>query len=100
MIKVLIEKKAVIGGALDAWMMVPGWERNLSDPLANECSLEKLIDHMDHICQIAGNSLHVGIGTDLDGALEKNNALMILKPLRICSIFLHFFPNGDILNRL
>ena len=25
-------------------------------------------DHLDHICQIAGNALHVGIGSDLDGA--------------------------------
>jgi membrane dipeptidase len=71
MIKVLIEKKAVIGGAMDAWMMVPGWERSISDPTQMNCSLEKLIDHMDHICQIAGNSLHVGIGTDLDGAFGK-----------------------------
>ncbi|MES2329435.1 MAG: membrane dipeptidase [Bacteroidota bacterium] len=71
MIKVLIEKKAVIGGALDAWMMVPGWERGVSDPKKMDCSLEKLVDHMDHICQVAGNTLHVGIGTDLDGAFGK-----------------------------
>jgi membrane dipeptidase len=35
------------------------------------CNLEKLIDHLDHICQLAGNTLHVGIGTDLDGAFGK-----------------------------
>ena len=23
---------------------------------------------MDHICQIAGNALHIGVGSDLDGA--------------------------------
>lgn len=71
MINVLIDKKAVIGGALDAWMMVPGWQRGISDPAAMQCNLEKIIDHMDHICQIAGNTLHVGIGTDLDGAFGK-----------------------------
>ena len=71
MLKVLIEKKAVIGGALDAWMMVPGWQRGISDPKQMHCNLEKIIDHMDHICQIAGNTLHVGIGTDLDGAFGK-----------------------------
>ena len=71
MIKVLIQKGAVIGGALDAWMMVPGWVRGQSTPLEMGCNLEKMIDHMDHICQIAGNSLHVGIGTDLDGAFGK-----------------------------
>ena len=71
MIKVLIQKGAVIGGALDAWMMVPGWVRGQSNPEAMGCNLEKMIDHMDHICQIAGNALHVGIGTDLDGAFGK-----------------------------
>lgn len=71
MIKVLIEKKAVIGGALDAWMMVPNWQRGISDPKQMECTLEKIIDHLDHICQLAGNALHVGIGTDLDGAFGK-----------------------------
>jgi membrane dipeptidase len=71
MIKVLIQKDAVIGGALDAWMMVPNWQRGISDPKQMNCSLEKMIDHMDHICQIAGNANHVGIGTDLDGAYGK-----------------------------
>lgn len=67
MIKVLIEKGAVIGGALDAWMMVPNWIRGVSKPKEMNCDLEKMLDHLDHICQIAGNTLHVGIGTDLDG---------------------------------
>ncbi len=71
MIKVLIDRGAVIGGALDAWMMVPGWERQVSKPKEMNCSLERMIDHMDHICQLAGNTLHVGIGTDLDGAFGK-----------------------------
>jgi len=34
-------------------------------------TMEILIDNMDHICQLAGNSKHVGIGTDLDGAFGK-----------------------------
>ncbi|HTI11923.1 MAG TPA: membrane dipeptidase [Puia sp.] len=71
MIKKLIEKGAVIGGALDAWMMVPGWVRGQSTPEGMSCNLEKMIDHLDHICQIAGNSLHIGMGTDLDGAFGK-----------------------------
>ena len=71
MIKVLIQKNAVIGAALDAWMMVPDWERGVSTPLSKNCNLEKMIDHMDHICQIAGNTNHIGIGSDLDGAFGK-----------------------------
>ena len=71
MIQTLITKKAVIGAALDAWMMVPNWQRGISDPKAMDCALEKMIDHIDHICQLAGNTSHVGIGTDLDGAFGK-----------------------------
>lgn len=70
-IKALIDKDAVIGLPLDVWMMVPGWIRGQSDPVAMNCSLEKMIDHLDHICQLAGNTLHAGIGTDLDGAFGK-----------------------------
>jgi membrane dipeptidase len=71
MIRALIGKGAVIGGALDAWMMVPGWIRGKSTPEAMECNLGKMLDHLDHICQLAGNTLHAGIGTDLDGAFGK-----------------------------
>jgi membrane dipeptidase len=71
MITTLVQKGAVIGMALDAWMMVPGWVRGQSSPEQMDCSLEKMIDHADHICQLAGNTLHVGIGTDLDGAFGK-----------------------------
>lgn len=70
-IRVLIERGAVIGSAMDAWMIVPGWKRGQSTPESSGCTLEKLVDHIDHICQIAGNSLHIGIGSDLDGAFGK-----------------------------
>ncbi|MBV9986720.1 MAG: dipeptidase [Chitinophagaceae bacterium] len=71
MIKALIEKKAVIGMALDACMMVPDWQKGISDPETMQCSLAKMVDHLDHVCQLAGNTHHVGIGTDLDGAFGK-----------------------------
>jgi membrane dipeptidase len=71
MIKILIERDAVIGASMDAWMIVPGWLRGISTPESMQCNLEKLIDHIDHICQLAGNTLHVGMGTDLDGAFGK-----------------------------
>ena len=29
--------------------------------------IDNIVDHIDHICQIAGNSDHVMIGSDLDG---------------------------------
>jgi len=73
-IKVLIERDAVIGAAMDAWMIVPNWIRGKSTPEELNCSLERLMDHVDHICQLAGNVLHVGIGSDLDGAFGKEQS--------------------------
>jgi membrane dipeptidase len=66
-IKILIEKGAVIGGVMDAWMLTEGWIRSVSLPKATGTDLNRLIDHYDHICQIAGNCNHVAIGSDLDG---------------------------------
>lgn len=74
MIRALVARGAVIGGALDAWMMVPGWVRGTSTPRGTNCSLAVMIDHLDHICQIAGNADHVGIGSDLDGAFGREQA--------------------------
>jgi membrane dipeptidase len=71
MIKALVDRGAVIGAALDAWMMVPNWVRGRSTPRKMNCNLEVMVDHIDHICQIAANALHVGMGTDLDGAFGK-----------------------------
>ena len=73
-IKVLIERGSVIGAAMDAWMIVPNWIRGKSTPEELNCSLERLMDHVDHICQLAGNVLHVGIGSDLDGAFGKEQS--------------------------
>ena len=70
-IKVLIERGAVIGGAFDAWMLKPNWVRGKSKPKEEGVFLSTVVDHIDHVCQIAGNSLHSGIGTDLDGAFGK-----------------------------
>ncbi len=67
----LIQRKAVIGIALDAWMMVPNWVRGVSNPRDMGVTLELMVDNIDHVCQLAGNSEHVGIGTDLDGAFGK-----------------------------
>ena len=63
----LVEREAVVGLALDAWMMVPGWERRVTTPQSAGLYLEKIVEHLDHYCQLAGNARHVGLGTDLDG---------------------------------
>lgn len=64
-IRQLIAREAVIGLALDAWMLLPGWVRGQTDPAS--VSMSDAANHIDHICQIAGNTRHAGIGSDLDG---------------------------------
>ena len=71
MIKALVSRGAVIGAALDAWMMVPDWVRGESTPKSMNCSLEIIADNIDHICQLAGNTNHAAIGSDLDGAFGR-----------------------------
>ena len=70
----LVRRDAVIGIALDAWMMVPNWVRGKSTPESMGVTLDQMIENIDHICQLSGNSLHVGIGTDLDGAFGKEQS--------------------------
>src|SRR3954454_11246550 len=63
--KRLIERGAVIGHALDNWMLYKGWVRGQSDPKL--VKLESVVDHIDRVCQLAGNTKHAAIGTDPDG---------------------------------
>ena len=67
-IRALVERGAVIGAALDAWMLVPGWIRGQTTPQSAGLKLSAVVDHIDHVCQIAGNARHAAIGSDLDGA--------------------------------
>jgi membrane dipeptidase len=67
-IRLLISRGAVIGGVMDAWMLSNEWIRGVSVPEAMDVGLNRLIDHYDHICQLAGNADHIAIGSDLDGA--------------------------------
>jgi membrane dipeptidase len=65
MIRRLIERDSVIGSVMDAWMLQPDWIRGVTTN--DQVSLANVVDQIDHICQIAGNSRHVAIGSDLDG---------------------------------
>lgn len=66
-IRAVIERGGVLGMAFDTIMMVPGWKHHRSRPADFQLRIERICDHIDHICQLAGNARHVGIGTDLDG---------------------------------
>jgi membrane dipeptidase len=63
----LIDRDAVIGAAFDAWMLFPDWKRGETTPESAGVTLETVVNHIDHICNLAGNARHCCIGSDLDG---------------------------------
>jgi membrane dipeptidase len=63
-LKYVIAKGGVIGVAFDAIMLQPGWVRGQTKPTV---TIERAVENIDHVCQLAGNCKHSGIGSDLDG---------------------------------
>ncbi len=66
-LKRVIEREGVIGAAFDAWMLIPNWQRGVTTPQSSGVILSHVVDNIDHVCQLAGNTKHACIGTDLDG---------------------------------
>jgi membrane dipeptidase len=62
--RAVIDRDGVIGMAFDIIMMQHGYVRGVSKA---EVLIERAVDNIDIICQMAGNVRHVGIGSDLDG---------------------------------
>jgi len=62
----LIERGGVIGSVPFNTFLKVGWSRQAGSR-REEVTLDAYIAHMDHVCQLAGDSLHAGIGSDLDG---------------------------------
>lgn len=73
----LLHRQAVIGMAFDAWMLKPGWRIGVTTP--DSVSMSAVADHIDHICQMAGNAQQVGIGTDLDGGFGNEQSPIDLR---------------------
>lgn len=71
-IHAIVARAGVIGIALDNWMLRTGWTRGVKE---NErVTLEQAADHIDHVCQLAGNSRHAAIGSDLDGGFGREQS--------------------------
>jgi membrane dipeptidase len=70
--KAIFARDGVIGVALDDWMLYPGWV--VGQTSSTQVPLSSVVDHIDHICQLAGNCRHVGIGTDLDGGYGREQS--------------------------
>ena len=71
-LKAIFERDGVIGVAFDAWMLQPGWI--VGESTNENVTLDTVVDHIDYICQLAGNSRHAAIGTDLDGGFGRDQA--------------------------
>jgi membrane dipeptidase len=73
-IKRLISRGAVIGAAFDAWMLYPCWVRGQTTPEQSGVKIETVVNHIDRICQLAGNARHAAIGSDLDGGFGREQS--------------------------
>jgi membrane dipeptidase len=65
-IRKIVARGGVIGAALDCWMLDPGCGQG-PGKIRRTATLESVVDHIDHICQLAGSAKHAALGTDLDG---------------------------------
>ena len=70
-LNLIIERDGVIGAAFDIWMLQPGFIRGDSN---SSVFIESVVDHIDHVCQLAGSSRHAAIGTDLDGGFGREQS--------------------------
>jgi len=61
----IIERNGVVGVAPYNSYLKSGWL--VGQNKREEVPLRYVADHLDHICQIAGDALHAGIGSDFDG---------------------------------
>lgn len=71
-IRLIIARDGVIGAACDAWMLRPGWVRGAADN--QPVYLANVADHIDRLCQLAGDSRHAAIGSDLDGGFGREQS--------------------------
>jgi membrane dipeptidase len=78
-IKVLLERDAVIGVSFDAWMLYPNWIRGQTK--SEVVDIAAAADHVDRVCQLAGNCRHSGIGSDLDGGFGHEQTPRDLKSI-------------------
>jgi membrane dipeptidase len=64
LIQGLIERGGVIGVVPYNLFLDENWSKGMRKELV---SIQRLVDQIDYICQLVGDALHVGIGTDFDG---------------------------------
>lgn len=71
-IRAILARDGVIGVAFDNWMIRASWTLGMKDN--EQVTLAHVTDHIDHICQLAGDSRHAAIGSDLDGGFGREQS--------------------------
>ncbi len=67
-IRRLAERDGVIGVVLLNSFLRPG--HKMGDP-KEFVTLDNVLAHIDHVCQLLGDARHVGIGSDFDGGFGR-----------------------------
>jgi len=70
-IRAIVERSGVVGVVASCWQLTPGFQHGDSNL---NTSLSDLADNIDHICQLAGDSSHAGLGSDLDGGFGREGS--------------------------
>ena len=69
-LRALMARDGVIGVCFDAWMLQLGW----SAATPNTVTLANVVDQIDRLCQLAGDSRHAALGSDLDGGFGREQS--------------------------
>lgn len=64
MIRVILKRDGVIGSVIYNRFLKENWDRSARK---DAVTLADVVRHMQRICDLAGDTRHVGIGTDFDG---------------------------------
>ncbi len=65
-IRRLAERDGVVGIVPYNTMLEPAWR----EPMPR-VSLERVVQAIDHVCQVVGSARHVGLGSDMDGGFGR-----------------------------
>ncbi len=66
LMRAILGRGGIVGSVPFNNFLKSGWSR-AGGSRREEVPLQRVVAHIDHICQLAGDALHAGIGSDFDG---------------------------------
>lgn len=67
-LQAIFARHGVVGAVFDIWMVRADWR---PDTTTVRVFIRDVVDHIDHLCQLAGSSRYAAIGSDLDGGFGR-----------------------------